>query len=104
LVLINNPHAESFTPPLTSVAMPYFEQGENAVDVICKILDGEKVQQKTLLKSQLVLHRSCGCKSESVTGISTDVQTVKFEKCLIEDFTLGAKLNFKKEKRRVLTT
>lgn len=96
----NTPHAESFTPPLTSVAMPYFEQGENAVDVICKILDGEKVQQKTLLKSQLVLHRSCGCKSESVTGISTDVQTVKFEKCLIERFHIRGKIKLQEREEK----
>jgi len=96
----NTPHAESFTPPVTSVAMPYFEQGEHALEAICKVLNGEKIDQRLLLKSQLILHRSCGCKSESVTGISTNVATVKFEKCLIERFHIRGRIKLQEKEEK----
>jgi len=80
----NTPDAESFTPPITSVAMPYFEQGELAVETIIEMINGKQYERKITLPSTLVLHRSCGCKSAAIQHIDTDLSSIKFEKSIIE--------------------
>ena len=53
------------TPPLTSVALPFYEQGERAVEILLAKLSGEQVPELTMLQSKLVIRQSCGCPSRS---------------------------------------
>ncbi|MBN1979079.1 MAG: substrate-binding domain-containing protein [Anaerolineae bacterium] len=53
-------------PPLTSVALPFYEQGERAVEVLLAKLAGENVPALTTLQSKLMIRQSCGCPSPSV--------------------------------------
>lgn len=80
----NTTEAESFTPPITSVSMPYFEQGALAVKAISDIIDGKEIEKKILLKSKLVLQRSCGCKSAAVKHIESDKIALTFERNMLE--------------------
>lgn len=96
----NTPDAEAFTPPVTSVAMPYFEQGELAVRTICDLIDGRPVEKKIVLKSSLVVERSCGCKHEFINDVATDIGLIKFEKCLIEKLKIKGKIKLKEEKEK----
>ncbi len=54
------------TPPLTSVALPFYEQGAQAVGALLAQIAGEPVPQQVLLPSSLVVRQSCGCPSEAV--------------------------------------
>ncbi len=54
------------TPPLTSVSLPFAEQGARAVEMVLAQLGGESVPEKVLLPSRLVIRQSCGCPSAAV--------------------------------------
>lgn len=56
-------------PPITSVAMPFREQGMKAVDLILEIAAGHRVDESTKLPARLVLGQSCGCRSLQVEQI-----------------------------------
>jgi DNA-binding LacI/PurR family transcriptional regulator len=49
--------------PLTSVRQPLREQGELAAEIVLAQLRGDGVPARTLLPAQLVVRRSCGCRS-----------------------------------------
>jgi signal transduction histidine kinase/AraC-like DNA-binding protein/DNA-binding response OmpR family regulator len=55
-----------FTPPLTSVSMPFYEQGVRAVAELSAQLAGVRVPQQVSLQSKLIVRQSCGCPSEAV--------------------------------------
>ncbi len=61
-------------PPITTVEMPFFGQGEKAYQTIKKILDGESVPQEYKYSTKLVIGESCGCSSKSVSraGLKID--------------------------------
>jgi anti-anti-sigma regulatory factor len=50
-----------FTPPLTSVAMPFYKQGRQLVEMVLALLRGEKIPERVALPSQLIVRQSCGC-------------------------------------------
>jgi DNA-binding LacI/PurR family transcriptional regulator len=49
--------------PLTTVRQPLREQGELAAEMVLAQLRGDGVPARTLLPAQLVVRRSCGCRS-----------------------------------------
>ncbi|HSH78031.1 MAG TPA: ATP-binding protein, partial [Herpetosiphonaceae bacterium] len=53
-------------PPLTSVAMPFYEQGSRAVDTVMALCRGEEVPALVTLQSRLAVRQSCGCPSRAV--------------------------------------
>ncbi len=53
-------------PPLTSVSLPFYEQGQRSVEILLQSLAGENVPDHTVLDSQLLVRQSCGCPSRSV--------------------------------------
>lgn len=53
-------------PPLTSVTLPFYEQGQRSIETLLQILAGENVPDHTVLDSQLLVRQSCGCPSRSV--------------------------------------
>jgi DNA-binding LacI/PurR family transcriptional regulator len=54
------------TPPLTSVSLPFAEQGDRAMEMALARLRGEPVPDRVLLPSRLVIRQSCGCPSSAV--------------------------------------
>jgi len=54
------------TPPLTTVDLPFYQQGAKSVDMLLEQLNGEPVPVLTTLPSSLVVRQSCGCPSEMV--------------------------------------
>ncbi len=53
-------------PALTSVSLPFYEQGRQAVNVLVNRLRGQAAPDQVLLDSQLLVRQSCGCPSQSV--------------------------------------
>jgi DNA-binding LacI/PurR family transcriptional regulator/anti-anti-sigma regulatory factor len=49
------------TPPLTSVAMPFYEQGRQLVGMLLTLLRGEAIPERVALPARLVVRQSCGC-------------------------------------------
>jgi signal transduction histidine kinase/DNA-binding LacI/PurR family transcriptional regulator/AraC-like DNA-binding protein/CheY-like chemotaxis protein len=58
-------------PPLTSVAMPLYEQGAQAVDVLLAQRGDEADPAQVMLQSKLIVRQSCGCPSNSVMQAAT---------------------------------
>ena len=54
------------TPPLTTVDLPFIEQGAKAMDVLLQQLASESVPALITLPSKLVVRQSCGCPSEAI--------------------------------------
>jgi signal transduction histidine kinase/DNA-binding LacI/PurR family transcriptional regulator/AraC-like DNA-binding protein len=52
-------------PPLTSVSLPFYEQGRQSVETLLALLAAESVPQSVLLPSRLLVRQSCGCTSWS---------------------------------------
>jgi len=53
-------------PPLTSVSLPFYEQGYRGVEALLAHLEGEPVPEQVLLPSSLIVRQSCGCAAQSV--------------------------------------
>ena len=60
------PESQLTRPPLTSVALPFYEQGRRAVETLMALRNGKPVAQHVVLESQLLVRRSCGCPSRSL--------------------------------------
>jgi signal transduction histidine kinase/DNA-binding LacI/PurR family transcriptional regulator/AraC-like DNA-binding protein/DNA-binding response OmpR family regulator len=55
------------TPPLTTVDLPFFNQGAKSIEVLLSQLRGETVPALITLPSELIVRQSCGCPSAAVT-------------------------------------
>ncbi len=53
-------------PPLSSVAMPFYEQGSRAVDIVLALYGDAEVPMQVMLQSRLVVRQSCGCPSRAL--------------------------------------
>ena len=54
------------TPPLTSVRLPFYEQGRRAVEMLLALLSGGKIAAHVILPAKLKVRQSCGCLPPSV--------------------------------------
>ncbi len=54
------------SPPLTSVSLPFYDQGRQSVKLLLETLAGEDVPGQVILNSRLLVRQSCGCPSRSV--------------------------------------
>ncbi len=54
------------TPPLTTVDLPFGEQGSKAMEVLLQQLAGGSVPALITLPSRLVVRQSCGCPSRAI--------------------------------------
>jgi len=54
------------TPPLTTVDLPFNEQGSKAMELLLQQLAGEPVPALITLPSKLVVRQSCGCPSAAI--------------------------------------
>lgn len=57
----NRTEAELTFPPLTTMAIPWFEIGASAADMLFAQLAGEPLNERETLAAKLMLRRSCGC-------------------------------------------
>ena len=58
------------TPPLTTVDLPFYEQGAKAMDVLLHLMSGESVPALITLPSKLIVRQSCGCPSATIAQAS----------------------------------
>ena len=58
------------TPPLTSVSLPFYEQGYRAVEALLAQMQGEPVSDQVLLPSSPIIRQSCGCPAQRVMQAS----------------------------------
>ncbi|PKO12243.1 MAG: hypothetical protein CVU39_25180 [Chloroflexi bacterium HGW-Chloroflexi-10] len=56
------------TPPLTTVDLPFRDQGSRAVDVLLALWNEQKVPALLTLPSSVVVRQSCGCPSLAVAN------------------------------------
>ena len=54
------------TPPLTTVDLPFYDQGARAIDLLLAQLAGKAVPALITLSASLVVRQSCGCPSAAV--------------------------------------
>ena len=59
------PFARYLSPALTTVRAPIEEVGREAVRQLARLMSGEEAQALTLMRTELVIRESCGCKSLS---------------------------------------
>lgn len=62
------------TPPLTTVDLPFYNQGAKAVELLLAQLHAEAVPALMTLPSSLVVRESCGCASAAVALASAEAQ------------------------------
>jgi len=55
-------HVKYLTPPLTTVRSPIEQVGSLGVETLINILNGQSVERKKVLPTQLVIRQSCGCR------------------------------------------
>ena len=61
-------------PPLTSVSLPFYEQGNQAVGTLVRTIKGEPVPEKVILDSEVLIRQSCGCRSMSIDQAAMAVE------------------------------
>jgi signal transduction histidine kinase/DNA-binding LacI/PurR family transcriptional regulator/AraC-like DNA-binding protein/DNA-binding response OmpR family regulator len=66
------------TPPLTSVRLPFYEQGRRAVEMLLALLAGQPVPEQEVLPARLKVRQSCGCLLPSVVQATVDTPTGSF--------------------------
>jgi signal transduction histidine kinase/DNA-binding LacI/PurR family transcriptional regulator/DNA-binding response OmpR family regulator/AraC-like DNA-binding protein len=69
------PEGRFVTPPLTSVQLPFYEQGRRAVEMLLALLRGEQVAEQVVLPAKLKVRQSCGCLLPSVVRAAVDPVT-----------------------------
>ena len=53
--------ASTLTPTLTTVHAPTEQVGNEAVRLLARIIQGEQVEPRLILPTELVIRQSCGC-------------------------------------------
>lgn len=76
----NNSREERLsTPPLTTVDLPFSEQGSKAMELLLQQLAGESVPALITLPSNLIVRQSCGCPSRAI-ALASSIPADKTEK------------------------
>jgi PAS domain S-box-containing protein len=57
---------QGIAPPLTSVALPFYEQGQRALEMLLALLVSDRVPEQAALHAKLMVRQSCGCTSTAV--------------------------------------
>lgn len=55
------------TPPLTTVQQPVYEEGYQAVETLCQLLNRAAPAEMVRLPTTLIVRQSCGCQMQAVT-------------------------------------
>jgi DNA-binding LacI/PurR family transcriptional regulator len=56
-------YSRYISPALTTVHAPIEEVGREAVRQLIRLLNGEQAEALTLMRTELIIRESCGCKS-----------------------------------------
>ena len=62
-------NARHYCPSLTTVSRPLNDAGYKACEMLLSILNGEKIEHKTVLEASPVFAESCGCCKDSAKNI-----------------------------------
>ena len=54
------------TPPFTTVRVPFYDVGYQAVETLLALLEGQSIPESVTISSHLVVRRSCGCLDATV--------------------------------------
>jgi len=57
------PFVQHMSPPLTTVHAPIEDVGREAVRQLKRLMDGKQAESLVLMRTELVVRESCGCKS-----------------------------------------
>ncbi|MBN1219606.1 MAG: substrate-binding domain-containing protein [Anaerolineae bacterium] len=71
----NSLEGRAVPPPLTSVAVPFHQQGEQAVEMVLAMLAGNQVPEQVVLPAHLVVRQSCGCADAAI--VQAEVKQVE---------------------------
>lgn len=61
--------AHSLLIPLTTVRQPVYEMTRKAIDIIIKKIDGKKVKDLEIIKTEPVIRNSCGCMTRDINHV-----------------------------------
>jgi DNA-binding LacI/PurR family transcriptional regulator/anti-anti-sigma regulatory factor len=62
------------TPPLTSVASPFYETGYQSVETLLALMEGKQVPEERVVPSRLVVRQTCGCLGAVVARVASGQQ------------------------------
>lgn len=92
--------ARALAVPLTTVRQSFYEMGQQAVELLLRQINGEKLPEKIVTPTQLIIRWSCGCMPESVKNVVVEresvAQTRKLEdkrEAAIRDLLLAAEMS-----------
>jgi DNA-binding LacI/PurR family transcriptional regulator/signal transduction histidine kinase len=74
--------SQTNTPPITTVAAPFYELGYQSTGTLLDLMQGIKVPKVTIVPSRLVVRQSCGCVDQDVAqavvnAVKIDNQTIE---------------------------
>jgi signal transduction histidine kinase len=75
-----------YSPPLTTVNQPLYEQGKKALEILLAQISGKKIPEEIYLKTSLKIRESCGCLPERVlTAVAGEIHIIEknFEEAFI---------------------
>jgi DNA-binding LacI/PurR family transcriptional regulator/anti-anti-sigma regulatory factor len=67
------------TPPLSSVAPPFFDTGFMAVETLLTLLKDDQIPEEITVPSKLLTRQSCGCLLPAVAHVAANVDQIKDE-------------------------
>lgn len=79
------------TPPLTTVDLPFYDQGVKSIEILLAQWKGEAVPALMILPSRLIIGLSCGCPSMVVVR-AAEIPATKFDRLVPLD-DVYARLN-----------
>ena len=66
------PFARHMSPPLTTIHAPIEEVGREAVRQLSRLMNGDRAEPLTLMRTELVIRESCGCPARSIQPHRSD--------------------------------
>ncbi len=96
----NNYTAEAVSakPALTSVALPFFEQGEISVKVLADMINNKEVPEKISLPSKMKILMSCGCQYLTVQNAAVRSEISKVSTGILDCLKIKIK-DLRKQKK-----
>ena len=69
----NRKESELSFPPLTTMAIPWYDMGRKAVDMIFSRLAGHDIVEREILSAQLIIRHSCACLDPAIQRAACDI-------------------------------
>ncbi len=100
------------TPPLTTVNQPLYDLGKTAVEMLIRLLKGDKIPQNTILEATLIIRQSCGCfrdfaNHEKLQTITLELKTPRKqldEKAIFEHLSSYMDHSYAEYTREIVTS